>query len=289
MIQQKPTATDYKGPYFDGILKSNMGGMKEEMKKDDDKVIIIDGRERIGKSVFAQQMGWFMSDGKLELKDICLTAKEFQKRVKECPHGATIIFDECYLGMASADAMKSYNRMLLKMLVTCGQKNLCLILVLPSVFDISKYVALHRADALIHIYKSKGERGFFAYYSAPKLKSMYIVGKKFYSYGKMKPNFYGRFYNHYTVDETEYRKKKAESLRQLLSDKEEAVGIAVSASRLYRSLQLLREHTKLNAKEIAKLVGCSDKTVYRAWRWCQLNPQTQMTSNINNTLQSDQK
>ena len=276
---------EYKGPCIDGYLKSNMDGMIEEISQDDDKILIIDGRERIGKSVFGMQLAWYMSRGKLQLIDICLTAEEFQKRVKDCPNNTTIIFDECYLGMASADALSKYNRILMKMLVTCGQKNLCLILILPSVFDISKYVALHRADALLHVFKHKGKRGHFAFYNAQKLKNLYIFGKKFYSYGKIRPNFHGKFSNHYTVNEAEYRKKKLESLTKLLSEKE-TDHVGTRKAMVYRSIKMVKHFTELPNKDIAELLKCHRNTVNTALNWQEpkgFEAQEQMTTNIKNT------
>ena len=41
---------------------------------------------------------------------------------------------------------------------------------------------------------------------------LYIAGKKFYDYKKVRPNFRGRFSNNYPLDEEAYRKKKDESL-----------------------------------------------------------------------------
>jgi len=281
----KPTDKDYKGPSIDGYLKSNMDGMKEEIQQDDDKVLMIDGRERIGKSVFGMQIAWYMSDGKLELQDICLTAEEFQKRVKDCLNGTTIIFDECYLGMASADALSKYNRLLMKMLVTCGQKNLCLILILPSVFDISKYVALHRADALLHVFKHKGKRGHFAFYNAQKVKNLYIFGKKFYSYGKIHPNFHGKFSNHYTVNEAEYRKKKLESLTKLLSMQEED-GVGARKETTYRSIKIVKQVTELPNKDIAELLKVHPNTIMRALKWQipkEINIPTPIHQDIKNT------
>ena len=259
-----------KSSWIDPTLVSNMDDMKKEMKKDNDIIIIVDGRERIGKSVFAQQVGWYMSNGQLSLADICFTAKEFQERVKNCTQGSTIIFDECYLGMASLDAMQQYNRMLLKMLVTCGQKNLCLILVLPSFFDLIKYVPLHRADVLLHCFKHKNERGHFAFYTANQMKNLYIMGKKFYSYYRPKPTFHSKFTKFYAVNEEAYRKKKLESLNDFLKEKE-GHEVGPRKEMLYRAILIAKKNSGLSIEALAKETNMSSRTVYAAITWGKQN------------------
>lgn len=275
-----------KNPYIDGYLKTNLDAMKEDIRKDDDVVLVIDGRERIGKSVFAQQVGWYLSDGKLQLADICLTAEEFQKRVKDCPKYGVVIFDECYLGMASADAMKKYNRILMQLMVTVGQKNLCIILVLPSVFDLNKYLPLHRSDGLLHVFRHKRERGHFAFYNSAKLKHIYIGGKKFYSYGKLKPNFHGKFYNHYCIDETEYRQKKSESLNQLLSS-QSIEEVSTRKAMLYRAIKIVKNLSELPNKDIAELLKCHRDTIASALKWQDSTPvkvEKEMGQSYNKTV-----
>jgi hypothetical protein len=85
--------------------------------------------------------------------------------------------------------------------------------VLPTFFDLDKYVALWRSRFLIHVYHDKFKRGFFKFYSENGKKFLYVRGKKFYDYKCAVPNFSGRFTNLYTVDEEEYKKRKLESLR----------------------------------------------------------------------------
>lgn len=252
-----------KKAYVDSILRTNLDDMKKDIRKDDDIVIIVDGKERIGKSVLAMLVGWYMSDGKITLDDICLTADEFKERVKNAKKYDVIIFDECYLGMSSADAMMKYNRLLKKLLVTVGQKNLVLILVLPSVFDIDKYVALHRADALLHCFKHKGQRGHFSFYNNQRLKTLYILGKKMYSYWKPSPNFARKFTNFYAVDEESYRKKKSESLTQLLTDVDDETR-GKQKEICYRAIQLLKKRLDLPIPELADTLNCSTRTIYRA-------------------------
>lgn len=259
-----------KKAYVDRTLRNNLDDMKADIRKDDDVVIIVDGKERIGKSVLAQLCGWYLSDGKLAIEDICLTPEEFAARIKRAEKYDVIIFDECFLGLAASDWMNKYNRLLKKMLVTVGQKNLVLILVLPSVFDISKYVALHRADCLLHCFKHKGQRGHFAFYNHRKLQQVYIYGKKTYSYWRPKPAFARKFTNFYAVSEVVYRNKKSNALNKFLdSDEEEVIGRR--SQLMYNAIKAVALKLGLTKGEAAKLIGCSDRTIGTAKKLGKLN------------------
>lgn len=268
--------------YIDKNLRMNLDDMKADLHKDNDVVLVIDGAERIGKSVCGiGTIGWYCSDGKLTLKDVCLTPEEFAQRVRTAQKYDVIIFDECYLGLAAADTMRSYNRILKQMLVTCGQKNLFLILILPSVFDISKYVALHRASGLVHCFKHKGKRGFFAFYNHQRLQQLYVYGKKTYSYWRPKPNFHGRFTGFYGIDESEYKVKKADSLQTLLKDMDESDSYAgKKAEQLYHAISIIKKHSCWPNKYIAEQLGCSERTVYTALAYMK-KPAT-AEQNVNN-------
>ena len=100
------------------------------------------------------------------------------------------------------------------MLAECRQKNLFIFVVMPTFFDLDKYVALWRSRALIHVYTgSPFQRGFFCFFDVDKKKGLYVKGKKFYNYHMEKANFYGRFANQYVVDQEEYRQKKRDALK----------------------------------------------------------------------------
>jgi hypothetical protein len=109
--------------------------------------------------------------------------------------------------------MTSTNINLVRMLAEVGQKNLIIIIVLPSIFVLDSYLALHRAACFIHIYTGKNsQRGFFKFYDRRRKKQMYLGGKKGQEYRYGKPNFIGRFTNYKFPWEAEYLEKKKQSL-----------------------------------------------------------------------------
>lgn len=202
--------------YMDGYLKIQLDRMKELSKNDWDFIIVIDGYERTGKSTLAQQIAKYL-DNDFQLNQIVFNGGEFEKTAKSLDHHKVLLFDEGYGDLTSKKWMNKVNHSIVKMLTEIGYKNLYLIIVLPSVYDLVKYIAMHRSRVLIHVYDNNFERGYFAWYDKDKKKSLYIEGKKFYSYSHKiaPPNFIGRFTKHYTVDKQEYDKKKYENAERI--------------------------------------------------------------------------
>ena len=167
-----------------------------------------------GKSTLCMQNA-FYCDSTLTLDRVTFNPKEFRKAILEAKKYQAVIYDEAYTGLNSRATMSMINRVLVSMLAEIRQKNLFVFVVMPTFFDLDKYVALWRSRALIHVYTGDNfQRGYFAFFNADKKKELYVLGKKFYNYSKPKYNFIGRFTNHYVVDEAAYRLKKLESLKR---------------------------------------------------------------------------
>lgn len=188
-------------------------------KKDKDCVFIIDGAEGGGKSTLAFQIGRYV-DPTLNLDRICFTADSFKEAIFKAKKGQCIIFDEAFTGLSSRSSLSGINRMLVSLMMQMRQKNLMVIIVLPTFFLVDKYVAIFRARALIHVFESRGRRGYYRVYNKKLIKLLYLTGKPTYSYNtkKIRTKFRGRFYGVFAlgdekVDE-EYRKKKAKALEE---------------------------------------------------------------------------
>ncbi len=165
-----------------------------------------------GKSVLGLQIAKYI-DPTFCLARTCFTAEEFAKVVKNAEKFQAIVFDEAVVGLASRGAMSKTNRVLVSMIAQIRQKNLFVIIIIPSFFDLDKNIALHRSRALIHVsFKENFTRGSFWLYDSFKKTNLHVFGKKTYSYGCTRPSFVGGFNGAYVLDEVEYRKKKLHSL-----------------------------------------------------------------------------
>ena len=199
--------------YIDPVLRKELDKVRYRvLEKDFDFVTVVDGREGSGKSVCALQMGAYL-DPNFSLDNVVFTSEEFIKKIKDPKNkkGACIVLDEAFNAINSRASMTEVNRSMGAVATEMRQKNLFVIIVLPSFFDLDKQFAIHRSSSLIHVYlKDNVERGQFLIFPRSKKLHLYLNGKKTYNYSKPKsPLPACRFTNHYTVNEKEYRQKKA--------------------------------------------------------------------------------
>jgi len=170
---------------------------------------LIDGVEGSGKSTLGMQIAKYLSPN-FSVEHVCYTPEDFLEKIKRhnfLQKGDCILLDEGFT-VNSRASMSQMNREFLGVLSECRQKNLFLIIILPSFFDLDKNLALWRSRGLFHVYHESMERGFFNYYSYEKKKYLYVTGKKFYDYKKAKKDFAGRFTKYMPINEEEYRKVK---------------------------------------------------------------------------------
>jgi len=201
--------------YMDDMLNSQLEKkvIPNVHKKDADGVYIIDGEERAGKSVFAMQLAKKL-DPNFCLDRVCFDAEEFTKAVIKAKKGQCIIYDEAFTGLSSRGSLSEVNRLLVSLMMEMGQKNLFIIIVMPTFFLLDKYVAIWRARGLFHVYTKGGKRGYWLFFNRKTKKLLYLLGKKLYDYSKPKSNFRGRFYDQYVINEKEYREKKGGAMNR---------------------------------------------------------------------------
>jgi hypothetical protein len=200
-------------------LHTNLMKLKEHInKKDFDCVLLVDGAEGTGKSVFAMQLGKAI-DSSLTLERVCFTPEEFIKCVQTSGKGQVIIYDEAYTGLASRQSLSEVNKLIVSLMMEMRAKNLVVIIVLPTFFMLDRYVAIFRSRGLFHIYTNKGRRGYFLHYNPKAKQLLYILGRKLMSYAKPRVKFKGYFYGKYVVTEQEYRNKKDYALKHREKEK----------------------------------------------------------------------
>jgi len=245
--------------YLDGYMKQNLDLAKQLVKKDFDMILIYDGYEGSGKSVKVMQDA-FYCDPTLTLDRVTFNPNEFRKAIIEAKPYQAVIYDEAYTGLSSRAAMSRINRALVTMLAEIRQKNLFVFVVVPTFFDVDRYVALWRSRALIHIYTGKKfQRGYFMFYSMDRKKQLYVEGKKYYSYFKPRPNFSGRFTNYYVLNEKDYRKKKKEALIKREKAREEIELQREIQTELFRRLA---ENEDIPHKTKIEILGIPEATYW---------------------------
>jgi len=193
------------------------------LKKDKDCFLCVDGKEGAGKSTLALQIGKYV-DPTLDLSRVVFDAESFRQAIFKAKKGQVVIFDEAFTGLSSRAALSGINKTLVSLMMQMRQKNLMVIMVLPTFFMLDRYAALFRAKALIHVYENKGVRGYFRLYNSKLKKLLYLAGKKDYSYSSkiVRTRFKGRFYGKFALgdeaQEKKYRKKKEKALEATEKD-----------------------------------------------------------------------
>lgn len=198
-------------------------------KVDDDKVYVVDGRERSGKSVFAMQQIATIDPTIIEdalrgdTSRICFTAEAFLNAVRNTKstktHTKVVWFDEAFRGLASTSVLSKTNKLIVQAMMEMGQNNLVLFIVLPSFFLLDRYPAVLRSNALFHIQKEKNSnrRGFYVYNYSKKANLYHLGIKKGWSY-PVYTKFRGQFYNKYPGGkefEKIYRDKKLKVFKEI--------------------------------------------------------------------------
>ncbi len=252
-----------KERYIDGLLQKNIDLCKENIKKDWDYLFVVDGEVGSGKSVFTQQIADYASDGKLGLNQVCFNPKQFKEAILKAPKYSSVIFDEAFRGLSSRAALTQTNKIVVSMLQEIRQKNLFVFIVLPSIWDLDKYVSLHRCKGLFHVYTDvRKNRGFFRFYKRDKLTMMFGNPMKWrYKYPHA-PQIKGRFTKFYPLGEQEYRDKKAKSLgdygyqQDTMSKRE-----TKKQEQLSTLLKFCNEHLGLSQEKLGTILGLSHQAI----------------------------
>lgn len=239
---------------FDETIKPDL------TKNDKDCIIAIDGREGSGKSWLAMQLAKYI-DPDFDLSRVCFTPEEFREAVYKAKPRQSIVYDEAFTGFSSRAALSGVNRTLISLMMQIRQKNLFIVIVLPTVFLLDKYISLFRTRALVHVYEVMGRRGFYRVYLRRKKKDL-IMHKdaRTYNYGiktKNKGRFYGTFALGGEEIEKKYRLKKQKALELSAKD---PINIGQVKYREQRDIMVyvLRKTLKMSYKKIALLLNDYD-------------------------------
>lgn len=213
--------------YMDNGLKKILGSIAYNVPNDWDSLILISGSGmvRVGKSVLAQQIGYYMST-KLKtpftINNIVFSGQELMDKARTMEKHSVFVYDEARGELDTKKVMEDITKTLMDFFAECGMYNHVIIIVLPDFFDLPKGIAISRSELLINVYRDRSmkkdelseevvsfERGFFHGYHRTSKKKLYILGKKNYNdYDIVKRDFFGKFPNVFTVNKEEYIAKK---------------------------------------------------------------------------------
>lgn len=270
---------------LDPILIPALNTLVHNSKKDWDFVIPIsgDGTVRVGKSVFAMNIGAYLADRlgtPFSIDNIFWDASSMILKAQESPPNTVFILDEGRESLSNKKRFTSVFQELSDFFTECGQLNHMFIIVLPDFFELPKEIAVDRTELLFNVYRGStqkevtlpgtGERaivneftrGFFECFNRKQKEQLFYIAKrtgiKTYKQKYAKPNFYGNFHNNYPVDEELYRQRKKESLLRFAERHKPENLVDRRSERQSRAFALLlrkfKEITGMKVREIAEIV-----------------------------------
>lgn len=257
---KKDSSDEFNDYYIAPPIKAMLRASKKNVLEHDwDRVYLIDGNEGSGKSLLGLQLGYFL-DPTLNIDRVTFSGKEFSDAIDKATKGQCIIFDEAFNGLGSSGATGKMNKLIVRKLMECRQRNLFIIVILPTIFLLQKYAAIFRSKALFHVYTSKGGvRGHYRIYNEGNKKLLYLKGLKLYSYSQPWIVKHYRFYGAYPIDEQEYRAKKDRCAKE--NDEKEK--IENNVLRLGVLMKLLKEKYKMNYQDQAEYLTIQGTPIHR--------------------------
>lgn len=204
--------------YLDGFLKEKCDFAKKQKARNNDVVGICVGDEGSGKSTIAGNVMRYMCEDEFEptLHMIGDDDDGGIDKLDKLPQGGNAVFDEGNRFFLSIETMKKEQRNLHKIFSIFRQKNLFILIVLPSFFRLGSYFALDRSRFMLRTYLRDGERSFFEYYGNQRKDKLYRIGKKLHDYSCVSPTFRGRFTKCLQLESKEYKDFKLKTLRSAI-------------------------------------------------------------------------
>ena len=253
-----------KAFYISALLKKNLDIWVDVVHhKNQTAVMIIDGRSGLGKTTLSFQLGKYFNPN-FSLKDVAFTPEQFIEILRKAKKGDVCIFDEAML-LSSRSSMSVLNKAVILMMSQIRSKNIFVIFNVNSIFDLDKNLPLHRADLLLHVYSEAGKlgtRGRYAVFPSAggKMKLLYILGKKFYSYARPKSVFQDRFSSYFPLDEKEYEKKKQIAINNFFTSKPQ---VSQHIKQRNILLRYIKKESDLTNPALAKIIKISSRTLSR--------------------------
>lgn len=194
------------------------------LNQDFDCVVLVDGNEGAGKSVFGMQVAYALDKYRsIDLdKQVCWYPEQVHEAITSLEPGRAIVWDEARRGLNRRRSTQDVNMEVTDLLAECRQNNLFLVVIMPSFYDMDMNVAVWRSRLLLHVWydwdienrEKPLSRGKFRMYSEKGKKRLYTDknARMGYHYPFLKGEcFDASFPHHYVVDELEYRRLKKES------------------------------------------------------------------------------
>lgn len=259
------------GRFIDGYLYENIETLAKRIVDDMTFLGIVYSSTLevgTGKSVLCTQMGETWSylmkkihniDVPFTMNNIVFKPKDLIERAFKVPKYSFILLDE----WEDAHYWSELGMSLRKFFRKCRQLNLFMMVIIPSFFQMPISYAVSRSVFAIDVkFEQDFQRGFFSFYSFNKKKELYIKGKKFYNYNVVRPDFDGRFFDGYGVDEETYRATKLRDMQEFDEDEQRPSKATIEKEvKAKIAYNVVNNDTGMTTKILAQAYGCSERTI----------------------------
>jgi len=213
--------------WMDGYMWSGLEAVEDNYMRgeDNDWVAIVTGMEdnqavRVGKSTLACQMAKKLDPSfPYDCSRVCFDSTEFMQQLQGATRRQAIVFDEAYKDLGTDFALTHKLKRLKSIFMEMGQKNLYLIIVMPSFRSVPEWLAKDRSNVLFTCYinRTTGRKGYWGLYDKHS-KSEYWDYIRRLTKGRKRPYYLrnGMFANTLPIDPVKYAEKKQIALTELL-------------------------------------------------------------------------
>lgn len=254
--------------YFNPAYINQLEVFKKRINSDFDNIFLITGMEGTGKSRgIAIPTAYYLSGPNIK---IVFTWEQFEEEYDKMKTGGTIIWDEFIFSGMGADALTEMQKNLIKKMATGRETHLVnVLLVIPSIFLLKNYFAVHRALCQIHTdspdFLSRGYAYFFSYEDK---RILYNIHKKT-QYTNLNRSSFGFAFeeqNETLYDMEEYKRMKKEAIDSMNGNEEDSKDRSTDKrSNIFKKLWL-KEHTddvlSMSTRELADNFGLN----IRSWQ-----------------------
>lgn len=241
--------------------------------EDDDIVLVVDGRERSGKSTAARQISCWLSlyfgldfnndNIHFDVEKYMKNSRDFNRRTENKVKGYVNVLDESRADLYKRRSMNNKLMRFTDYLTAVGKWRQIHILVLPAFHDLDKYITRWRMKFLINIYKvpvndekrfggKRFKKGAYKVYSINELRKNINHLVRDFSYPRYAEVAGDRPFNNYEVFSEEQLKKYEEEKDQYIGkivdgDEEEESEIDPETER--RAFEMMRKNMKERKRE----------------------------------------
>jgi len=200
-------------------------------------VLGFDGPERYGKSTLCAQAALELDPSiRFDLDRVAFTIPQFMEaceKARKLGKGKVVVLDEAGNIFDTDQSRTYYARKIKKILMMTGKYNIIYLMCVPSIFDLTPYVRIHRLNWFVRLkiqtYQNKKSqewkfrKGLYEVYNRTRKNKLLELSKYKYDYSQVKPLFYGDFYNAATPEDIYgkgYQEKKDKAIQELYGDDE---------------------------------------------------------------------